>query len=520
LSVYFVAFFLAALLLGGVLLPGAVALLTPFGYRETVSACRDAMITAFVTSNVFIVLPMLSEQCARLAAARGLDTHGARTAPAVLVPIAFNFPTAGKLLTLLFVPFGAWMHGQPLAVGEYPGLLVNGLFSYFAKAQVALPFLLDRFELPGDLFNLYIPSTLVNGKLDSAVGAMSLFALTLLTTAALAGQQRLRLPGLVRGAVLVALLLALLLPGTRALLAVFAADAGQRKAQALQSMHLARADMSQVSVLAEAGPRSPTPEAGTPGIQRIRARGVIRVAYQPERLPFSFRNSEGQLVGYDVELAAQLARDLGVRLELVPTSPDRIEADLAAGVVDLVPGVRYTHHWIGRLRLSAPYMEATLGMLVRDRDREQYLDLAGLRASARRLRVAVPGQSDLYEDHVREFLAGVDYELVELESWAAIASATERFDMLVGLAEVGMAWSLLHPEYTVVVPRDHVVRRPLAFALDPRDESLARVVDEWVVLQRARGNLDSAYDYWVLGKGADQRRPRWSIVRDVLGWMD
>jgi hypothetical protein len=27
-----------------------------------------------------------------------------------------------------------------------------------------------------------------------------------------------------------------------------------------------------------------------------------------------------------------------------------------------------------------------------------------------------------------------------------------------------------------------------------------------------------AYDYWILGKGADNRGPRWSILRNVLGW--
>jgi hypothetical protein len=45
-------------------------------------------------------------------------------------------------------------------------------------------------------------------------------------------------------------------------------------------------------------------------------------------------------------------------------------------------------------------------------------------------------------------------------------------------------------------------------------------VDEWVTLQRARGNVARAYDYWVLGKGAESREPRWSIARDVLGWLD
>jgi hypothetical protein len=30
--------------------------------------------------------------------------------------------------------------------------------------------------------------------------------------------------------------------------------------------------------------------------------------------------------------------------------------------------------------------------------------------------------------------------------------------------------------------------------------------------------MERGYDYWVLGKGAEEKRRRWSIMRDVLGW--
>ena len=90
---------------------------------------------------------------------------------------------------------------------------------------------------------------------------------------------------------------------------------------------------------------------------------------------------------------------------------------------------------------------------------------------------------------------------------------------MIGLAEVAMAWSLLHPDYSVVVPRDLVIRRPLAIAMAPDAGDLAAFVDAWVELQIARGNIMNAYDYWILGRGAEIRKPRWSIARDVLGWI-
>ena len=52
----------AALVLAFWVLPLMVTALTPFTYREVVGVSRDALLTAFVASNAFIVLPVLVER--------------------------------------------------------------------------------------------------------------------------------------------------------------------------------------------------------------------------------------------------------------------------------------------------------------------------------------------------------------------------------------------------------------------------------------------------------------------------
>jgi hypothetical protein len=74
--------------------------------------------------------------------------------------VAFNFPGIGKLMTLLFIPFTAWMSGSALELFQYPRLFFIGIASYFAKVQTALPFLMDQFEIPQDLFQPYIPTSI------------------------------------------------------------------------------------------------------------------------------------------------------------------------------------------------------------------------------------------------------------------------------------------------------------------------------------------------------------------------
>ncbi len=71
------------------------------------------------------------------------------------------------------------------------------------------------------------------------------------------------------------------------------------------------------------GAPSPAPPTSLPPLETIQARSVLRVGYLPDALPFAFVNQRGELVGFDIELAHDLARELGVSLAFVPVDPRR-----------------------------------------------------------------------------------------------------------------------------------------------------------------------------------------------------
>ena len=66
IQVYLVAYVSVALLLSLWVLPGLVAALTPVTYRELLGSTRDALLTAFVAGDLFIVLPALTDACKTL----------------------------------------------------------------------------------------------------------------------------------------------------------------------------------------------------------------------------------------------------------------------------------------------------------------------------------------------------------------------------------------------------------------------------------------------------------------------
>ena len=39
-------------------------------------------------------------------------------------------------------------------------------------------------------------------------------------------------------------------------------------------------------------------------------------------------------------------------------------------------------------------------------------------------------------------------------------------------------------------------------------------------MKQKDGTIRIIYDHWILGKGQDDGEPRWSIARDVLGWIE
>jgi hypothetical protein len=96
---------LGALFLAFWVLPMLLTPLTPFKYQDIIDLTRDALVTAFTTGNLFVVLTVLTESCKNLFNTYALTDEKTDTYVDVIVPISFNFPNTGKLLMLLFILF-------------------------------------------------------------------------------------------------------------------------------------------------------------------------------------------------------------------------------------------------------------------------------------------------------------------------------------------------------------------------------------------------------------------------------
>lgn len=449
----------------------------------------------------------------------GLGTEETDATVEVIVPAFTSFPKIGTLLPMSFVLFAGWFAGATVSVAQYPTFVLTGVVSFFGSVNVAMPMLMDLLRVPVDLFQLYLAINIVTGRFAVLMSTMNIIVLTTVGTCAVTGFLTPRWGRILRQVGLTLALVVVMIGGLRAFFTVAISNAYE-KDQVIKGMQIVRDPYPATVYSTAPAPLPPLGPSQTSRLDRIRERGAIRVGYRTEVLPFSYVNAAGDLVGFDIEMAHALARDLNVKLELVPIKADKIAAQLDSGYCDIVmSGLPITPHLAQRMAFSAPYLDATVAFIVKDHRREAFNSRAAVRRfNGEGWRIAVP-DIPYYLTKVQSYLPQA--EIVPIRSVKGFFEQHgEAFDALVYSAEAGSAWTLLYPAYTVAIPHPDVLAAPIAYPIARGDQEMVDLVNHWLVLKQKDQTIQTLYDYWVLGKNAVPKVPRWSVIRNVLHWVE
>ena len=518
-QVYLLTYGVFAALLALWLMPGLVSALTPIGYRELFVRIRDGVVLAALTGELFVALPILAAASKELVQRHSPPEAGTGELTDVIVPASFTFPHAGKVLTLSFIPFAAWFSEISLGWSAVPVIAITGVLASFASVNAAIPFLLDLVRIPADTFNLFITTGLINSRVGTLVAAMYTVVIAVIGAFAVSGRLAWSGRRLFRYAAISTTLLLVAAGGLRIVFDRLV-DHSYTGDRLLTQMRLLDGPAGAVATTGSPVNGQALPDASRP-LARIRARGVLRVGYLPDSLPYAFTNQQGELVGFDVEMAHHLARELAVGIEFVMIEDGSLAQALVTGSIDIaMSGISMTTRRAEQVTFSMPYLEEHVAFVVADRSRTAFATLDQLQ-NVRRLRVAVPN-IPYYIDKLRERLPHADVVVLEHRDDIRryFAGGGAQADALVMTAERGSAWTLLYPQYSVVLPQPHVLTVPLAYPLVGSEGGLVSFVNSWLELKRRDGTISRLYDYWILGKNAAPRQPRWSIMRNVLHWVD
>ncbi len=518
LQAYAVVYTAAILLMTFVVLPVLIASITPLRYREVLTVSKAALITAFATGKLLVVLPLLIEATEELFRQRFPQSPDEEdTAPAadVLYPLAYSVPHLGKVMAILFIPFAAWFVGDAMTADEYPGFLSAGLFSSFGGPLLSIPFLLEMMRLPNDMFQLFLLSGVICGRLGDLLGAMHLVAFSMITTCLFTGDLELRARRLLKFLGVSTIAGLALLIAARASLQ-FSLRYVEPRDEVIANMQLLDEPVEAV-LLDDPGPNPAPLRAGQSLLSRIQERGVIRIGYDSDKLPFAYFNIHNDLVGYDINFAHELARDLGVKLEFVPFLRGQLAEQLRDDHFDVVmSGLVGTMERAQRMMHTRSYLDVTLALVVEDHRVRTFGDMELLRKTPD-LRIGFVDLSEGLVDRLQVVLP--DATFVELPSNRQFFQGAHKdLDAFLTGAETGSAFTLFYPDFEVVIPSGRQVSMPLFYAIGNRDEEMRDLLEHWMDLREKDGTESRLYDYWILGQQQELSRRRWCIMRDVLGW--
>ena len=233
------------------------------------------------------------------------------------------------------------------------------------------------------------------------------------------------------------------------------------------------------------------PPANAADLAAVRAAGVLRVGTTGDYKPFAFREPDGSYRGADITMARQLATDLGVKVEFVPTVWAKLSEDFAANKFDIaVGGVTI----LPAREKIADFSTATLvdgkRPIARCADKDRYTSIAAIDQPGVRV-VVNPGASN--EEFARAHFphAQLTVHTDNVSVFEEIVAGREDVMVTDGVEVDHQA--LLHPQLCATAVPAPFTRLEKAYML-PKDPAFVAAVDRWWAGEAASGGWTRALD--------------------------
>ena len=226
-------------------------------------------------------------------------------------------------------------------------------------------------------------------------------------------------------------------------------------------------------------------------IEQAVARGTLKVGVDVF-VPYVMKDKNGKLIGLEVDIAEQLAKDMGIKVEFVPTKWSGIIPSLIAGKFDLIiGGMTLTTERNLKINFTMPYYYTGQGLLANSKLTEGFqledfnkpeVTLAARLGStaAEAAKAKFPKATlRLFDDEpaaVQEVRNGRAHGMVAGEPLPVQKAAAE-------------------PELLKAYP-DQLMKEPIAIGLRKGDADTLNFLNNWIEINRGKGWIDERYRYW------------------------
>lgn len=228
-------------------------------------------------------------------------------------------------------------------------------------------------------------------------------------------------------------------------------------------------------------------------VEQILKRGVLRVGLSTF-VPWAMRDKNGNLIGFEVDVARRLADDMGVKLEFIPTKWSGIIPALLTGKFDVIiggMGIRPDRNL--KVNFSIPYDYAGMSIVAHRKlaagfARLEDFNKPEVQIAARIGTTAVTA--------IRKQMPLAQVKLFDDESQAIQELLNGRVHAVVSQAPLPAFQALRNPDRLFLPLKENFTKEPNGFAVRKGDVDTLNFFDNWIRVVEAEGWIGEKRHYW------------------------
>lgn len=495
------------------IVPQIASTFTTIHYKTWLKALSPVLLLAYTTNFVIVCLPFLINAIEKLIVEH-YDIKEKKITGEIqgLVSLVFNIPL-GSLFISVFLIFLSVMYKAPFDLAAYCKLFLTTFFTSLGAVGLgswlnSLSFLLNSFMLPQDSVNLFLTSLPFTSGFQSMVSVSQIGLISFLVTLLGLKLIKFKFFKLFKG------LLLSFVP----VVCFFFFLKSHNPFPPIESRSKSIYDLSIASSVPVMISENSNIESSRSTLETVKQRGILRVGYSSKQAPLSFKNNYGELVGFDIAFAHQLAYDLGCQLELVPLNYCQITQEINQGSYDIgMSAVSMNESRIQNAFFSTPYLSSPIILVMKEAVKKRLKSSAYIFGDKSLKIAAVKGTS--FEELLPKLFP--EHSHVLLDSYNSFTKNNQA-DILIWNEFEAIAWILKHRSFRILYPQPAFGQDTLCYILKQGDTDFLEFVNNWLILKKDEGFFDHQYNLWIQGKtdSIESKERRWSVVRNVLKWLN
>lgn len=228
-------------------------------------------------------------------------------------------------------------------------------------------------------------------------------------------------------------------------------------------------------------------------LEQVLQRGVLRVGMSTF-VPWAMKDKNGDLIGFEIDVAKRLAEGMGVKAEFVPTKWDGIIPALIAGKFDIIiGGMGIVPSRNLKVNFSIPYDYTGMSMVAHKELAAGFKSLEDFNRPDVTLVVRL-GATPVAA--AKKFMPKATLRQFDDESQALQELLNGRAHAMVASAPFPAFQSLKYPEKLFLPLNENFTSEPIGFALKKGDLDTLNFVNNWITVMHAEGWLKERKHYW------------------------